>query len=164
MHGSIALILLFSLQYNDIQQKLNRFHTLASSHPERKGIAAEVNEDCDSIAEQLDMLSEAVETASENPARFNLTMEEIGSRRKWIQTQKQKVLGIKDSIKTITAGPRLPPAAEKTMAENQAFLGSAIQAQEQIMRQQDTQLDSLAKGIDTVQQMGDQIAIHIKEV
>lgn len=91
-------------------------------------------------------------------------MEEIGSRRKWIQNQKQKVLGIKDSIKTITAGPRLPPAAEKAVAENQAFLGSAIQRQEQIIKEQDMQLDGLAKGIDNVQQMGNQIAIVIKEV
>lgn len=172
-------------QYNDIQQKLNRFHTvswphrwqrmgssdilhsppqLASSHPERKEIARDVNEDCDSITEQLEMLSEAVETSSENPARFNLTMDEIGSRRKWISTQKQKVVGIKDSIKTITAGPKLPPVSEKALAENQAFLGSAIQRQEQIIKEQDTQLDGLARGIDTIQQMGDQITVHIKEV
>ena len=137
---------------------------LASSHPERKGIAREVNDDCDSITEQLEMLSEAVETSSENPARFNLTFEEIGSRRKWISTQKQKVIGIKDSIKTITAGPKLPPVSEKTVAENQAFLGNAVQRQEQIIREQDTQLDSLARGVDNIQQMGDQIAVHIKEV
>ena len=42
---------------------------------------------------QLDMLTEAVDVASENPARFNLTVEEIGSRRKWLETTRRQVWG-----------------------------------------------------------------------
>lgn len=37
------------------------------------------------------MLREAVDTAAENPARFNLTMEEIQGRRKWLDTQTRQV-------------------------------------------------------------------------
>ena len=46
---------------------------------------------------QLDMLTEAVDTAAENPARFNLTIEEIGSRRKWLDSTRRQVhLGSRD--------------------------------------------------------------------
>ena len=48
---------------------------------------------------QLDMLTEAVDVASENPARFNLTVEEIGSRRKWLETTRRQVWkGVREEV------------------------------------------------------------------
>jgi len=44
---------------------------------------------------QLKELDNAVNRAAENPQRFNLTVEEIGSRRKWITgTQRQVGVGV----------------------------------------------------------------------
>lgn len=43
---------------------------------------------------QLSELTSAVDVAAENPARFNLTAEELSSRRRWIeQTQRQVRMG-----------------------------------------------------------------------
>ena len=45
------------------------------------------------------MLTEAVDVASENPARFNLTVEEIGSRRKWLETTRRQVWkGVREEV------------------------------------------------------------------
>lgn len=152
-------------QYDDIQRKLNRFHMITSSNPDRKSLAREVDADCDSIDGLLDMLTEAVDTAAQNPAQFNLTMEEIGSRRKWLTTQRRQVHGIKDSLKTMTAAAvhAAPTVAEKVVAANDSYLSSAAQTQDQLIRGQDDQLDNLAKGIDNVTAMGNQIQEHIKE-
>lgn len=40
---------------------------------------------------QLNQLSEATDRAAENPARFNLTMEEVQSRRRWLDTTFRQV-------------------------------------------------------------------------
>jgi len=61
-------------------------HGHACGSPARPGIFHSV----DPFTMQLDMLAEAVDTAAENPARFNLTIEEIGSRRKWLDTTRRQ--------------------------------------------------------------------------
>jgi hypothetical protein len=40
---------------------------------------------------QLNELSSAVDVAAENPARFNLTADEVASRRKWIENTRRQV-------------------------------------------------------------------------
>ncbi len=100
---------------------------------------------------QLEMLTEAVDTASENPAKFNLTIEEIQSRRKWLDTTRRQVQGVKDTIKTMTAtGPYIPSGSDRMAAANDAYLGSEMQKQEQIMRNQDQMLGDLERGVDNV--------------
>ena len=47
-------------QYNDIQQKLSRFHTLSATSPDRKGLAQEMDADCDSIKYQVSLTREEV--------------------------------------------------------------------------------------------------------
>ncbi|PNH00708.1 Syntaxin-61 [Tetrabaena socialis] len=69
---------------NELQQRMSRFHGLTATNPERKKIAQSVEEGCSSLAWQLNELDTAVDRASENPQRFNLTPEELSSRRRWI--------------------------------------------------------------------------------
>lgn len=153
-----------SAQYNEIQQKLNRFHMLAASSQERTTLAREVDSECDSIRDQIEMLREAVDTAAENPARFNLTMEEINSRRKWLETTARTVTGIKDSIKTMTtAKPYVPTAADRVQAANNTYLQGEQQKQEQLIRQQDDQLGDIEKGVDNISGIAKQIHEHIQE-
>ncbi len=106
-------------QLQDLQQKMSRFHGLTGSNPERKEIARQVETECTSVlwqvqgscsllctscmplasaciacAEclvQLSELSSAVDVAAENPARFNLTAEELSSRRRWIEATQRQV-------------------------------------------------------------------------
>jgi hypothetical protein len=40
---------------------------------------------------KVDMLREAIDTAAENPAHFNLSIEDIKGRRTWLETQRSKV-------------------------------------------------------------------------
>ncbi|GAX83412.1 hypothetical protein CEUSTIGMA_g10837.t1 [Chlamydomonas eustigma] len=153
-----------SSQYNEIQQKLHKFHSLSSSSQERRNLGREIDADCDSIKYQLDMLEEAVDTASQNPARFNLTMEEISSRRKWLDTTGRQIQGIKDNIKTITAAvPQVPSGSDRLAAANDSYLSSETQKQEMLIRDQDRQLEDIEKGVDNVTAMAKAIDEHLVE-
>jgi hypothetical protein len=84
-------------QYNETQQKFNRFHMLVGTQ-EWATVRREIGAECDSIQDQLLMLREAVDTTAENPERFNITMEEINSLREWLEITSCSVSGIKTSV------------------------------------------------------------------
>lgn len=54
---------------------------------------------------QVKELEAAVDRAAEQPQRFNLTPDEIASRRKWIGTTKRQIDGMLETLKTATAAP-----------------------------------------------------------
>jgi hypothetical protein len=56
-------------------------------------------------AEQLKELEAALDRAAEQPQRFNLSPDEIASRRKWIQSARRQLEGLLDTLKTATAAP-----------------------------------------------------------
>jgi hypothetical protein len=84
-------------QYNETQQKFNRFHMLVGTQ-EWATMKREIRAECDSILDQLLMLREAVDTTAENLGRFNITMEEINSLREWLEITARSVSGIKTSV------------------------------------------------------------------
>ena len=63
-------------QYNDIQQKLSRFHTLSATSPDRKGLAREMDADCDSIKYQVSITS----GGGEEEGRRGACMRRAGTR------------------------------------------------------------------------------------
>lgn len=140
---------------NELQAKMSRFHGLAATNPERKEIAKTVDTECNSIIWQLNELNSAVDVAAENPARFNLTIEECNSRRRWIENTRRQVHGIKDSIKTATAaGPNGPPPENRFIAANDNFLKQEQAQQQRIIENQDKALDEIGARIVVVGQMG----------
>jgi syntaxin 6 len=84
---------------------------------------------------QLNELDNAVDRASENPTRFNLTPEELGSRRRWIGNTRRQVEGMKETLKTATAIKAAVFNAEsKAVARNEKFLGDESQRQQLVMK------------------------------
>lgn len=49
---------------------------------------------CLAMMLQLDELMNAVERAAENPSKFNLTNEELSTRRRWVDSTRQQVLWV----------------------------------------------------------------------
>lgn len=68
--------------------------------------------------------------AAENPQRFNLTTEEIASRRKWIATTRRQVEAMSETLKTATAAPTANPVESKVAKANEAFLSGERQQQQ----------------------------------
>mmetsp|Transcript_2681 Transcript_2681/g.4594 ORF Transcript_2681/g.4594 Transcript_2681/m.4594 type:complete len:225 (+) Transcript_2681:237-911(+) len=139
---------------HEVQQKMSRFHGLTATNPERKEIAKQVETECTSILWQLNELTSAVDVAAENPARFNLTVEELSSRRRWIETTQRQVGGHKETLKTALATPAMPPQENRFAAANDKFLHGQQETQQLIMRGQDKQLDEIEQHVNRIGRMG----------
>lgn len=50
-------------------------------------------------------LEAAVDRAAEQPARFNLTPDEIASRRKWVASTRRQIDSMLETLKVATAAP-----------------------------------------------------------
>uniref|UniRef100_A0A7S0WJC1 t-SNARE coiled-coil homology domain-containing protein n=1 Tax=Chlamydomonas leiostraca TaxID=1034604 RepID=A0A7S0WJC1_9CHLO len=148
---------------NDVQQKMSRFHGLISTNPERKEIAKQVETECNLIMWQLNELNSAVDVAAENPARFNLTSEELNSRRKWIDNTRRQVNGIKETLKTATAAPQLPPQDNKFQQANDKFLGGEFDKQQLIIKKQDQALDEIEQHVNRIGRMGRAIGEELEQ-
>lgn len=125
---------------------MSRFHGLTATNPERKMIAANVEKGCNSLANELNQLDAAVEQASENPQRFNLTPEELSSRRKWLNNTRRQLEGMKETLRTATAPP--PPLPEnRAVAQNQNFIKSQYEQQQLMLKKQDNDLDDVEAAV-----------------
>jgi SYP6 family syntaxin len=112
---------------------------------------------------QLKELDSAVERASEEPARYNLTNEELSTRRRWIEMTRRQIEALQEGIKKASAAPPPPRGAgfyddslseERVREANNRFVGSELERQALITRQQDHQLDEIEMGVLRIGQMG----------
>lgn len=85
---------------------------------------------------QLNELDNAVDRASENPQRFNLTPEELASRRKWINNTRKQVEGMKETLRTANAtrAAAVFNAESKAIAANDKFIQGQDQQQQLVMK------------------------------
>lgn len=148
---------------HELQQRMSRFHGLTAANPERKKIAQSVEEGCDSLAWQLTELDTAVDRASENPQRFNLTPEEISSRRRWVANTRRQVEGMKETLKTATAAPPPPPVESRAIAANQNFLNNQYQSQQTMIKKQDLDLDDIEQAVIRIGRQGREIGNELHE-
>ncbi|KAG2497799.1 hypothetical protein HYH03_004070 [Edaphochlamys debaryana] len=149
---------------NDLQQRMSRFHGLTATNPERKKIAQAVEEGCSSLSWQLNELDGAVTRASENLQRFNLTPEELNSRRKWISNTRRQLDGMKDTLRTATApAPAVSPAESKAVAQNDKFLGNHYEQQQVMLKRQDNDLEDIEAAVIRIGRQGREIGNELAE-
>lgn len=145
---------------NELQQRMSRFHGLTATNPERKSIAQYVEQGCDSVRWQLNELDGAIRKAAENPGRFNITSEELNSRKKWLQAALRQIEGMTDTLKTATAAPILGTGS-KAVAANDNFLKAATDRQQLIMREQDIQLEDIERAAGRIGDLGRTIGAEL---
>ncbi|PNW82698.1 hypothetical protein CHLRE_06g290100v5 [Chlamydomonas reinhardtii] len=149
---------------NELQQRMSRFHGLTATNPERKKIAQTVEEGCGSLSWQLNELDTAVDRASENPQRFNLTPEELSSRRRWITNTRRQLDGMKDTLRTATApAPAVSAAESKAIAQNDKFLTGQYESQQLVMKRQDQDLEDIEQAVIRIGRQGREIGNELAE-
>ncbi|GAX83411.1 hypothetical protein CEUSTIGMA_g10836.t1 [Chlamydomonas eustigma] len=147
---------------HDLKQKMTRYHGLQSGNPERKILSQQVEAGCQSIRWQLKELAGAVEKASEDPAKFNLTNEELGTRRRWIDNTRDQVTTVHEALQGALAAPPPPShssrgndvSADRVKEVNSRFVGTEVEAQSLIMRRQDEALDDIEQAVGRIGQLG----------
>ncbi|MEW5319549.1 MAG: hypothetical protein WDW38_010694 [Sanguina aurantia] len=138
-----------------LQQKMSRFHGLTSANPERKVLAAAVQAGCDDIAWQVRELEGAVERASENPSRFNLTIEELGSRRRWTTATNKQSIGCCNVVVCDRPSPFPTPSSRPSPL----FPCCAVAC----CRQQDEDLTDIEEAVVRIGRVGRQIGEELED-
>lgn len=113
----------------------------------------------------MDQLQRAIDIAVRNPTRFNLSDEEVESRKQWSRSARQKVDDVRqglallvrqaDSAASAAAATEMSSAAYR---DNDVFIGNQTDRQTQLMRQQDDDLDELSQHVSQIGQIG--LTIH----
>jgi SYP6 family syntaxin len=151
---------------HDLKQKMARYHGLQANNPERKVLLVHVEAGCESAHMQLDLLMTAVEKASESPERFNLTSEELGGRRRWIEKGRREVETVREATKSAASAPP-PPLPVSTSAQmvdaNNDFIGGEKFQQMLITRQQDRQLGDIEAAVGRIGRMGRAIGEEMED-
>lgn len=83
--------LVLALQVNKVQDGYTEFERLATTDPQRDSMSKALLEESRSVEWQLEELSRAVNVAAKDPARFNITQNEIESRRSWTESTRYQV-------------------------------------------------------------------------
>lgn len=144
---------------NDVQGKYARWSGLTTSNPERMDLSSEVERGCGSVMWQLDELQHAIEKASENPSRFNLTQSELESRTSWVESTRAQISNVQQSVKIANQRARHGDGQNPALVDrNDQFVSDQRMQQEMIVRQQDQELEEMGKAVDRLGQVG--LTIH----
>eukprot|EP00873_Tetraselmis_striata_P008557 jgi/Tetstr1/428821/TSEL_018808.t1 len=148
-----------------LEKSYSRLQALPSTIPEFGRLRHEVQEGCESVSWQVDQLQRAIDIAVRNPTRFNLSDEEVESRKQWSRSARQKVDDVRqglallvrqaDSAASAAAATEMSSAAYR---DNDVFIGNQTDRQTQLMRQQDDDLDELSQHVSQIGQIG--LTIH----
>ncbi|CAL5219033.1 g792 [Coccomyxa viridis] len=162
----------FYLVKDDIQASLDkaqtqqgRWQSLGNTNPDKKRLGADVEDECKSIAWQVDEMEKAVDVAEKNMSRFGLSQAEISNRRKWVMQTRKKCESIMSSLEgshkvqiydsdngNATKGLRAAAAQE-----NDAHINSESDRQQLLIRQQDDELDQLGQHVERLGGLGREI-------
>lgn len=163
----------FYLVKDDIQTSLDKaqeafiaWQNAGKGSSERRRLQPEIEEECKSIAWQVDEMEKAVDVAEKNMNRFGLTTQEIRSRRTWVHDTRRTVEGMSTSVETAKqiaskmTQPNATPGAKLSSAmqqDNERFIGTETERQQMVMRRQDEDLDQLGDHVQRIGHMGLQI-------
>ena len=122
----------------------------------------EVQEECHSLKYMINELDKAIDNAERNPDRFKLSQAELSDRRKWIMSTRRQVEGVSDGTlppKQAAAPAPAPTTATAKLAaavheENEGFIRSEGDRQQQIMAVQDNELDVLSHHVVRIGELG----------
>ncbi|KXZ49371.1 SYP6 protein [Gonium pectorale] len=116
------------------------------------------------IQDSLNELDTAVDRASENPQRFNLTPEELSSRRRWIGNTRRQLDGMRDTLRTATApAPTMSAAESKAVAANDTFVTSQYSQQQAMLKRQDEDLEDIEQAVIRIGRQGREISNELSE-
>ncbi|KAK9816760.1 hypothetical protein WJX72_004804 [[Myrmecia] bisecta] len=153
------------------QAKFTRWQNLSKTSAERKRLEPDIDEECKSIAWQVDEMEKAVDVAEKNMQRFGLNPQEITNRRKWVYGTRRQIEGMMNSIESArhiatrltepsNAAAKLGAAASQ---ENDRFITSEADRQQLLLRQQDDELDHLGEHVARIGHIGLQIHEELEQ-
>ncbi|KAK2079054.1 hypothetical protein QBZ16_002744 [Prototheca wickerhamii] len=148
-------------QLQGVQSRLNQLRSLPPTHGNRKALQTELEDDCRSVEYMLNEIERSLDAAEADPARFKLSQADLAERRKWALASQRQTSSLQTSIASARAaseaGPKLTASSKLAAAvhdENDRFIHSESQRQQQLLRQQDDDLDMLGDHVVRIGELG----------
>lgn len=139
--------------------------TTASGENEMSWVTGELKNALRSIEWDLEDLEETLGIVEKNPRKFRLDVDEVQSRRQFVETSRRFVKEVTAQLDNAAASAAPPSSMRYSAAgeppsperDNDEFIDSVHQQQQQIVRQQDEQLETINSGISVLKGMSTQI-------
>ena len=74
-----------------MQSKFGKWQNLPRNNAEKKGLQAELEDDCQSLEYMVAEIDKSIDAAERNPQRFNLSQQELSDRRKWVMATRRQL-------------------------------------------------------------------------
>eukprot|EP00210_Caulerpa_lentillifera_P006052 g5784.t1 len=139
---------------NQVQEKFSRWSDYRPTNPLRKKTGEDLECGCGSILWQLDELQQAIDIASQDPMKFNLTETELSNRQSWVKNTRRQINTIHESVKAAASRSDGVTGMSRQERENEQFLSNQKMEQEMVIRQQDEELDHMEKAVSRIGNVG----------
>eukprot|EP01026_Neomeris_dumetosa_P025872 TRINITY_DN2121_c0_g1_i10.p2 TRINITY_DN2121_c0_g1~~TRINITY_DN2121_c0_g1_i10.p2 ORF type:complete len:226 (+),score=40.23 TRINITY_DN2121_c0_g1_i10:126-803(+) len=146
-----------SKEMESIEGSFLKLKGLQFENPKRKKIGQGLRKGCNDVLYQIGEIDKALDRAEKDPARYGLSSQEIGVRRKWASSISNQAEGYIQALKE-DARQVLEMTNTNQSKQNNAIYDEQKQEQESLIRQQDEQLDELSEQVGRLGQIG--IRIH----
>lgn len=151
-----------TLQLTTLLGQYDKLRAAPANSAKWRSLDDEVQEECHSLKYMINELDKAIDNAERNPDRFRLSQAELSDRRKWIMSTRRQVEGIADGTlppKQASAPIPAPTTAAAKLAaavheENDGFIRSEGDRQQQVMADQDQELDGLSHHVVRIGELG----------
>jgi DNA repair ATPase RecN len=126
-----------------VQSKYGKWQNLPRDNAEKKGLQAELEDECQSLEYMVAEIDKSIDAAERNPQRFNLSQQELSDRRKWVMATRRQLGSLTSGLagggsngSAAAAGPtnaagRLAAAVHE---ENDRFIHSEGDRQQLLMQ------------------------------
>ena len=142
-----------------LQGNFDRWGQLPRGNADKVLLGRELVAGCDSVAWQVDELSNAVAIAEKNPQRFKLSNPELSSRKQWIKEtraviEKVRIATAAEAEQAAASGYNDGRFGSPYAAENEEALQGEADNQSLLMRQQDEELEDLSGAVTRLGNIG----------
>lgn len=139
-----------SSKLSSIEQKTKEYRTIASSNQASSAewLQAQISNSIEEVNEHLKLLKSTITQIETNPSRFNITVNELASRKAFVTQIEQRLKLVNDQIRTDYSSAK--PKKTKTNLQranendNQRFIDREI-AQQQMEMDNDIYTDQLVE-------------------
>lgn len=95
-------------------------------------------------------MQQAIEIASQDPAKFQLTTTELDTRQSWVRDTRRQITSIQESVKATSSRSTI----SRQERQNDEFLSSQKLEQEMVIKRQDEELDHVEQAVTRIGDVG----------
>eukprot|EP01100_Stratorugosa_tubuloviscum_P014568 TRINITY_DN7895_c1_g1_i1.p1 TRINITY_DN7895_c1_g1~~TRINITY_DN7895_c1_g1_i1.p1 ORF type:complete len:227 (+),score=109.52 TRINITY_DN7895_c1_g1_i1:140-820(+) len=154
----------FETAKSELQDSLNQIrelHTKWLAQKQNENLKIQIEELINQSIEDLEHLQEALDIIDKNAVKFNVATKDILSNKQFISASTKTIETIRSNINNPTyasknnnvKGDKWSRLNEEIERENDQFIGSQIQKNQQLRQQTEIELDEFAKSAEALHQL-----------